>query len=492
MSTSDSNFKQALWLGMGQLCTFALSFISAAILSRFFDKVEYGTYKQILYVYNTLQTLFTVGLPSVFSYFIPRLEHGQQKFLIKGLNRVLLLLGFVFSLSLFFLSDFIADLLNNQELSRGLKIFSPFPLFTLPAMGVEGIYTALRNTRSIAVYTIISKTLMLLCILFPVLCLHTGYEGAIIGWGFASLLTFIVAMYMKRKPFLHVQEQLVEKMYQTIFNYSLPLMGAFVAGFFLHSADQFFVSRYYGTVTFAVFSNGCLAIPLATMISSSVKNVLLPLFSKSEKDGNMLQAVTTYKNAVKRSIVLVFPILIFCIFFSQEIMVFVFGQQYAESHTYFRLYTIREFVAVLPYYSVLLALGLTRVYMYMHLLGTIYIWLADFIIVSYGLSSEFIVLISSSFSIFCSIFAFNYIYRQRNVNLITWDLVMYMLKVILHCIIILYAIRLLISCFFICGQPVIVLISGVVLFYLLLLLTGKILRINYFESFLQLINRRVK
>ena len=109
----SSNFQQALWLGIGQFCTFAISFVSAAILSRYFDKTEYGTYKQILYIYHTLQSLFIMGLPSAFAYFIPRLKKGEQKTFINSLNRIFIIIGAIISIILFIFSDLIANILEN-------------------------------------------------------------------------------------------------------------------------------------------------------------------------------------------------------------------------------------------------------------------------------------------------------------------------------------------------------------------------------------------
>ena len=137
-NNNTSNFNQAVWLGIGQLCTFAIAFLTAPIMARYFDKVEYATYKQILYVYTSLQSLFTMGLPSVFAYFIPRINEQEQKYFINRLTMYFLIIGAVFSISLYFSADLLARLMNNPELALGLKIFSPFPLFTLPAMGGRG------------------------------------------------------------------------------------------------------------------------------------------------------------------------------------------------------------------------------------------------------------------------------------------------------------------------------------------------------------------
>jgi len=111
---ASTNFNQAIWLTISSFGSFALAIFSAAILSRYFDKAEYGTYKQILYVYTTLQTIFAAGLPSVFTYFIPRLTQGQGKKLINSVNHLFILLGFFFSFFLYISSDLIAVLLKNS------------------------------------------------------------------------------------------------------------------------------------------------------------------------------------------------------------------------------------------------------------------------------------------------------------------------------------------------------------------------------------------
>ena len=91
MIDNKSNTYQALWVGLGSLSSFGLSVVSAVILSRYFDKAEYGTYKQILYVYNSLLIIFTAGLPRVFGYFLPRVDISQGKHLVWKVSKILFL-----------------------------------------------------------------------------------------------------------------------------------------------------------------------------------------------------------------------------------------------------------------------------------------------------------------------------------------------------------------------------------------------------------------
>ena len=485
-----SNTKQAIWLAIGQFCTFALTFVSAAILSRYFDKVDYGTYKQILYIYNTLVTLFLMGLPSAFSYFIPRLEKGEQKAFISSLNRILVVIGAIISILLFVFSGLIARILENPELEVGLKIAAPFPLLTLPCIGVEGIYTALKRTKSLAAYHIISKSFTLVCTITPVLIFGPSYKYAIMGWGIASFLIFLAAMYMKNKPYTNTDKIVVPNMYKDIFAYSTPLLGAFIGGTLISLADQFYISRYYGTSVFADYSNGCFNIPFIIMVTSSIKNVLLPLFSKAHADKNFDAILHTYNNAVNKSIVLLIPLIIFCFVFSRDIMVFIFGEQYENSSLFFKCFIVREVADILPYFSVLMALGMSKTYMNMHLWGAVYMWITGWLIASNNLPPYLFVIAGSMLQIAIRIYAFIRIYQKHRIPLISKSIIKIMSTVILNCVICGYLT--LFVCNSIPGNLNIItslLLSGI-LYYIFVIISGKIIKINYLESILQLIKKR--
>ena len=98
MVNDKSNFNQAFWLSISSASSMLVSILSAVILSRYFDKVEYGTYKQIMFVYNTLLVVFQAGLPAVFSYFLPRYNHEEGKFIVKKINRLLFIFGLFFAI----------------------------------------------------------------------------------------------------------------------------------------------------------------------------------------------------------------------------------------------------------------------------------------------------------------------------------------------------------------------------------------------------------
>jgi O-antigen/teichoic acid export membrane protein len=344
---------------------------------------------------------------------------------------------------------------------------------------VEGIYTALRKTKSIAIYQTATKTLMLICIIFPVIVLKGSYKAAIIGWGVASFLTFIIAMVMKNMPYVKISEELVPKMYKTIFNYSLPLMGASLVGMVLHSADQFFISRYYGQVTFAEFSNGFIQIPFIGMIAGSVRSVLLPLFSKAESEGTMEEAFGVYRRAVIKSINLVYPLIVFSFFFSSDIVVLLYGEQYEVSKSYLQVSLLRSIADVFPYLSVLLALGKSNVYFNVHLIFALLIWLVDFLIVKLQWPPIAIALSSSLIHVLIAASIFTYLKVIHSITLIPRFIIKRIAIIGLHLSTI-AAILLVLrnQCLFSASSYLALTITGVV-YYLLLILTGKFIKNDY-------------
>ena len=384
-SATSSNSQQALWFGISSFSRFLIAILSSVILSRYFSKEEYGTYKQIVFVYSTFITLFAAGLPSAYAYFLPKLSRSEGKGIVNRLTKLFIGLGIVYGLSLFFLSGIIADALKNPELERGLKLFAVIPLLMMPTLGVSGVYTAIRKTYVLALYTTVTRLGMLAMITLPVILLKGTYETAIIGWIFSSALTLLAALYMKYRPFRGVRAVVNTVSDKNIFKYSLPIMVAALSGVVLKFADQFFLSRYFGTEVFADYSNGFIPMPFITMITGATHAVFIPLFSGlMEKENGKAAIAKHWKSGVNKVIILIFPLLVFFMFYAKEVIYILYGPLYDKSYIYFRLAMIINLGSPFLFYSILLATGKTRIYAMIHIVYAIAIWGLGFVVCNIG------------------------------------------------------------------------------------------------------------
>lgn len=367
--SGTSNTKQAAWVAIGSLCSFGFSIISSMILSRYFDKAYYGTYKQVMYVYNTLLMVFTLGLPKAFSFFLPRVELSQSKNLIRKITRLFFILGGVFSLLLFVFAPLIAQILKNDDLTVALRVFAIVPFLMLPTMGLDGVLATFKQTKFIALYNILTNTFKLVCVALPVMIWNLGYVEALMGFVIASAITFFLALYLQYYPVRNVVHERCNITYKEIFQFSIPLLVASLWGVIIASADQFFISRYFGNEVFAEFSNGSMELPFVGMITGACATVLSPVFSRMshEKLNPKTEIYPLWMSVFEKTAKLIYPLVIYCMIFADVVMVALYGDKYAVSDNYFRIKLITNFFTLIAYGPLIINIGKVKYYSNVHM-----------------------------------------------------------------------------------------------------------------------------
>lgn len=366
---STNNTKQAAWVAVGSLCSFGFTIVSSMILSRYFNKADYGTYKQVMYVYNTLLTVFTLGLPRAFSYFLPRVELVQSKSLIRKITNLFFLLGGVFSFLLFVFAPQFAAFLKNPDLVKALRVFAIVPFLMLPTMGLDGILATFKQTKFLALYNILTNVFKLLCVALPVMIWDLGYVEALWGFVGASFVTFLLALYLKYLPVRKEGNETCPVSYKDVFKFSIPLLTASLWGIIITSADQFFVSRYFGSEIFADFSNGSMELPFIGMITGACATVLSPIFSRlsHEKVDPKKEIYPLWMAVFEKTAKLIYPIVIYCMIFADIAMVVLYGQKYKVSDTYFRIKLITNFFTLIVYGPLIINIGKVKFYSRVHM-----------------------------------------------------------------------------------------------------------------------------
>jgi O-antigen/teichoic acid export membrane protein len=477
----SSNTLQAFWLGIGSLSSFTLAIVSAAILSRYFNKTEYGTYRQIIYVYNTFLVIFSAGLPRVFSYFLPRFSLQQGKDIAMKITKILFLFGIAFSFALFAFSGLIANILKNPELDKGLKIFSVIPMLLLPTLGLEGIFSTYKKTYYIAIYNTITRILMLLFIVLPVILLKRSYEYAIYGWIVVSFISLCIALYFKGLPFKGIKSEKSFLNYKEILKYSLPIGTASLWFMAIKSADQFFISRFFGTEVFADYSNGFIELPFVYMVTAASSNVILPVFSKMVKDKSGLdEMINLWRNTLIKSAVILYPLVVFCMFNAKYIIILIYSNIYEKSFVYFQIALILNFFNIILFSPLMFSIGETKIFSRIHLIFAIATWVIEYLIVFLFNSPVAIALCSVTMAIFRVIVFIIFLSRYFKVKIIDFIPFRHILTLIIHSIIAISFSKLIIYQLLPNVDKVVVLMLTFTMFLLLLIATSRIFKLNYF------------
>lgn len=466
-----------------------MSILSAALLSRYFDKQTYGTYRQIIYIYNTILVVFTAGLPRVFSYYLPRYSLAEGKAIVNKINKALFVFGLIFSLVLFLSAVTIADALNNPELSDKIKLFSIVPSFLLPTFGIEGIFSTYKNTLNVAIYNSMSRLIMLAAIVLPVIFIENNIIYALYGWVFSSIICFFLALYFKNIPFKKIKSIKTNLSISVILKYSIPLGLASIFGMAISSSDQFFVSRFFGVENFAEFSNGYMELPFVSMITFSVGAVLMPILSKMNYDKTgSIEIVKLWRGTLIKSATIIYPLVVFFICYSEEVMLFMFSDLYKNSSTYFQISLFRNFFNVILFAPLLLSMGKSKIYLNMHILFALIAWLGGYLVTIFLESPYAIAVFASIRSILLTMFSFYIISKLLKIQMRELFPITKLIVIFLHATFSI-ALTLLINYFmnFNLNELFFLTISFLI-FITILLLTSTVFKLLHLEIFKDFIN----
>lgn len=401
---NKSRTTQAFWLAVANLLSMSATLLIAAVLSRFMPPADYGTYRQVIFIYYTLLMLFSWGMPRSFSYFLAKVPVEEGRWIVCRLNSVLLCLASLFSAILFFGATMIASALGNEALAPNLRYFAVTPMLLMPLLGVEGILTVYKRTRLVAGYVAMSRLLMIAGAVLPVIMFGATVTGAVIGFVSASFLTCLLGWRLMFIPFRGVVSVKSKLTLREVADFVMPIFTSSIYGFVIASSSQFFVSRFLGVEAFAVFANGYRELPFAGMIIGATAGVLLPEFTRLAhgEDGIDSNAIIKiWRSVVVKSTSLIYPLSVFACFFAGEIMTLLYGGGYQEAAPLFVMITIVNLTRVVPYGAVMFALGGGRAFAKAHLLTAVLIVALDFACVQFFPSVLALAAIATGCTVFC-------------------------------------------------------------------------------------------
>lgn len=343
-------------------------------MSRLLDKATYGSFRQILFLYTSLSVIFAAGLPKAISYYIPKLEIKEAYSSVVKITCVLTFCGAFLSLLFYFGAPMFSATLNNPDLTKYLKLYSPVGILLLPTLALEGVCMSYKRPTMYVYYQFLSKLMTLLAITIP-LYLHYSLVTSIYLWNIVNLIFFLAFICLLKSVYIDEKFTNSGPGLKEIMRYSLPLLLASFAGILLTSADKFIVSRLFGPVQFGIYSNGAFELPLISIIAGSSTAVLLPEFARLHTGGDSAKAVLNlwHRSLIKCAMFL-FPVAVFFFFYGDIALRLMYSNSYSDSTIYFRIFLLLALVKVAAYNPIMLGIGATRWYAIGHVLGAAISW----------------------------------------------------------------------------------------------------------------------
>ena len=361
--------KPALLIIAGRIAGFVAAFVTPLILVRIFDLETFGTYKQWFLLYITLLTITQIGMSESLLFFLPKADGQAGRYVM---NSVLFLtaMGTVAAALLVLNAEAIARWMSNPALEPLIPLLALYLLLMQASIGLETVMTARSAYRSAAVAYAVTDVTRVLFLIVPVLIapsLRSLLYGAV---AFAVLRFLYTAHYFWRTFRGSFRPDAVCFTQQLA--YALPFALAVVASIAQENLHQYAVSGLFEAATFAVYSVGCLQIPLVDLVATTVCNVMMVGMSTAIHSGRESQVIDLWHDTVRKLAIVFFPLGALLLIVAHDLIVMLFTETYAASVPIFMVGIVAVFFAAIPMdglmrvyakTNVLLAINLVRLAM---------------------------------------------------------------------------------------------------------------------------------
>jgi O-antigen/teichoic acid export membrane protein len=325
------------------------------VLARMLSLSEYGTYKQIFLIAQTLYYVLPFGVAQSLYYFVPRVEEPRPYF---GQTLAFLVsVGSIGAVALYALMPMIASTLNNPAL---LEYRVPLALYCAAALGgfpLELSLTSRGKTGASAASYLISDISRAVILTLPVL-LGYGVRGLMTGIVLWALARFVAAALLMLR--VSSGPLFDRRLFINQIAYALPFGAAILFSIPQQYAHQFMVSSSVTPELFAIYAVGCFQLPLVDLLYTPTSEVLMVRLGELDRTNRLHEAVSAFRHAGAKLSYFFLPLGAFLFAAAPEFIGAVFGPRYLPAVPIFRICVIGVPLATLPLDGTLRARDQTR------------------------------------------------------------------------------------------------------------------------------------
>lgn len=335
-----------------------LQFLMGVVLANALTKEAFGTYKQVYLLYGIVTPLFTAALPNSLLYFVPRMEVEERQRLVGQTLVVLWLSGLLLGSLLWLTANLWASVFSSPGLGTALRTFSIVPMFMMPAATLSSAAVAFGRARLSALASLLVNSSGFALVVGAAL-LYRDINRVLAATIVAAVIHGAVTLWVVRVSAGGYKFTLDRSLLRRQFAYALPLAVAGIVGLLAYQTDRMIISLSFSPAVFAVYVVGAVEVPLVSMIGSNINSVLMPRISELHSNGETSAIVTLYREAVRKTAVLVLPLFGYLMMLSAEFILFLYPE-YIESVSIFRVYLLLLPLRVASYGLILQAVGRSR------------------------------------------------------------------------------------------------------------------------------------
>lgn len=361
-----SFFRKAGPLVLARLVAAGITFVIPLVLARAMALDEYGTYKQLFLIAQTLFYILPFGVTQSLYFFVPRTDHARPwvvQTLLFTLGTGLLAAGLIYALG-----EPVASALQNPRLLDYRWELAVYTAGLVAASPLEVLLTSQGRTRHSALMYLLSDGLRAGAMVVPVL-LGYGLKGAMTcmaGFGCVRMIAAWLTMALgTRGPWFERGlgwRQLA---------YAAPFGAAMLLSIPQQYAHQYAVGAQVTPELFAIYAVGCFQLPLVDLLYSPTSEVLMVQVGQLDREGRLREAIDAFKAASARLAYAFLPMAAFLFVAAPEFIAALFGRKFLGAVPIFRVSVLAVAGSIFPMDGLLRARNETRFLFVSYLVKTV-------------------------------------------------------------------------------------------------------------------------
>lgn len=331
------------------------------VLVRLLDSQEaFGIYRQAWLVVTTAAPVFLFGLDASLYYFFPSLRSEHRRGFLARTMGFLFLSGTFLAVLMALASSGIARLFSAPEVAPLIRALGIYAAFGIPStMLFQFLISDDRAVRAV-IYNVVILVVQT-TIIAVMIALGYSFETVFYALGVFSFLRCSQAVFemarltrgsWRARPPVTVRSHLA---------YAFPVGMTATVAMLGGRLDKFVVASFLDPATYGLYSIGAMEFPLVPLLVSAVATVLRISVSKLHHEGRVNEIVILYRNAFRKTALVLLPMGICLALFAREVMTVLYTADYADAADVFRIFLVLILPRLAPLEPMLASLGATRV-----------------------------------------------------------------------------------------------------------------------------------
>jgi O-antigen/teichoic acid export membrane protein len=329
---------QSFYLFATRLFGYALRLVVPYFLVRQLSVADFGAYRQFFLMEVYADALFQLGLNQALYYFIPRDLRNAGAYLLNSIVMNCLIFSVAFGLLGMF-SHQVSSWLNMAIVHDAFGLLAAYIAVKMLVASADAYLTARQCIRAAGLFDVAGQAMSsVACVIaafatrdLMVVLTALAVARAIQLVGMVAYIQFWLHGFRAERYFFGIGAQIR-------YGFVLGMAGTLMTQ--LARLHDFFVSRYYGTEAYAVYSAGCTEIPVIQLFTQSVALVALGQFALLDQQGDWEGTRRLWRRVLTSSYAVTIPAVILFLVLARPIIGTMFTDAYLAAVPVFAINTV--------------------------------------------------------------------------------------------------------------------------------------------------------